>query len=72
MHCKRCRVASGSSSKATRRGKVKMRLSPTVHHKKRKWICPRCGRARMETVHAKGGPDRRGSRGRVRSQDDPT
>ncbi|MHC4502413.1 MAG: hypothetical protein ACYTFI_03830 [Planctomycetota bacterium] len=41
MHCKRC--------------KIKMRLSPTVHHKKRKWICPRCGRARMETVRAKGG-----------------
>lgn len=34
MHCKRC--------------KIKMRLSPAVHHKKRKWICPRCGRARME------------------------
>jgi len=34
MHCKKC--------------KVKMRLSPTAHHKQRKWICPKCGRARME------------------------
>jgi len=47
MHCKRCRV--------------KMRLSPTVHHRKRKWICPKCGRARMQGTKKprdsrKGGP----------------
>jgi uncharacterized Zn finger protein (UPF0148 family) len=34
MHCQRC----GTS----------MRESPMVHHKKRKWICPKCGRARMQ------------------------
>lgn len=45
MHCKRCRI--------------KMRLSQAVHHKKRKWICPRCGRARMEGISGKGGTGRR-------------
>lgn len=45
MHCKRCRV--------------KMRLSPTVHHKKRKWICPNCGRARMEETRKPGRAARR-------------
>ena len=34
MFCKRCGT--------------KMRQSPRSHHKKRKWVCPSCGRARME------------------------
>jgi len=34
VHCKKC----GSA----------MRESPRSHHKKRKWICPKCGRARMQ------------------------
>ena len=50
MYCKRCRV--------------KMRLSPSVHHKKRKWICPRCGRARMEGAGAPGRATRRKERSR--------
>ena len=30
------------------RCKVKMRESPRSHHKRRKWICPQCGRAKLE------------------------
>ena len=42
MRCKRCRTP--------------MRESPAVHHKKRKWVCPKCGRARMQrTGKSKGG-----------------
>jgi transposase-like protein len=42
MRCKRC--------------KTPMRESPAVHHKKRKWVCPKCGRARMQrTGKSKGG-----------------
>jgi hypothetical protein len=41
LYCKRC--------------KVKMKVEKRSFHKKRKWICPRCGRARMEAVK----PDRR-------------
>ena len=44
MHCTRC--------------KVKMRESPRSHHKKRKWICPRCGRAKLENP----GPKKRDQR----------
>ncbi|MHC5057851.1 MAG: hypothetical protein ACYTKD_24550 [Planctomycetota bacterium] len=54
MHCKRCRV--------------KMRLSPTVHHRKRKWICPKCGRARMQGVEKPRGA-RKGRGGRSRADD---
>ena len=34
MHCKTCRV--------------KMREEKRTFHKKRKWICPICGKARMQ------------------------
>lgn len=34
MYCKRC--------------KIKMRERKRSYHKKRKWVCPRCGRARMQ------------------------
>jgi Zn finger protein HypA/HybF involved in hydrogenase expression len=40
MYCKRCRV--------------KMREEKRSFHKKRKWICPKCGRARMQMVASKG------------------
>ena len=36
MHCKTCRV--------------KMREEKRTFHKKRKWICPVCGKARMQTA----------------------
>ena len=45
------------------RCKVKMRVSPAVHHKRRKWICPRCGRAKMESKAARGNRERKGRRG---------
>ena len=35
MRCPRCRRA--------------MREDKRTHHKKRKWICPRCGRVRFQT-----------------------
>jgi transposase-like protein len=35
------------------RCKVGMREERRSFHKKRKWICPRCGRTRMQTVGAK-------------------
>lgn len=41
MHCKRC--------------KVKMREDKRSHHKRRKWICPKCGRARMQSAAEKPG-----------------
>jgi transposase-like protein len=41
MHCKRC--------------KVKMREERRSFHKKRKWICPKCGRARMQGAGSKDG-----------------
>jgi len=31
-----------------------MRESRRSHHKKRKWICPRCGRARMQSAGKAG------------------
>jgi len=34
MYCRRC--------------KVKMREQKRSFHKKRKWICPACGRAKMQ------------------------
>jgi hypothetical protein len=39
MFCKYCRV--------------KMREERRSFHKKRKWICPECGRARMQNVEEK-------------------
>ena len=37
-----------------------MRESKRSHHKKRKWICPQCGGARMQNPK----PDRRTTRGK--------
>jgi len=39
MHCPRC--------------KVKMREEKRSFHKKRKWVCPRCGRAKMQAAKKK-------------------
>jgi len=36
MRCKRCRAAMVEAKRS--------------HHKKRKWVCPRCGRSRMQTA----------------------
>lgn len=44
MNCKRC--------------KVKMREERRSFHKNRKWICPKCGRARMQTAKPKTGKGR--------------
>jgi transposase-like protein len=41
MYCKKC--------------KVKMQEQKRSFHKKRKWICPICGRARMEMTNKPGG-----------------
>ena len=38
MNCNRC----GSPMRETKRS----------HHKKRKWVCPKCGRARMQMPKA--------------------
>ena len=35
MFCSRC--------------KIKMKEQKRSFHKKRKWVCPRCGRAKMQT-----------------------
>ncbi len=43
MNCNRC----GSPMREMKRS----------HHKKRKWVCPKCGRARMQRPKSK--PDRR-------------
>jgi hypothetical protein len=32
-----------------------MREEKRSFHKKRKWICPRCGKARMQSVRGKKG-----------------
>lgn len=40
MHCRKC--------------KVKMREERRSFHKQRKWICPVCGRARMQAAREKG------------------
>ncbi|MCC6157494.1 MAG: hypothetical protein IT350_05525 [Deltaproteobacteria bacterium] len=42
MHCRKCRI--------------KMKEERRVFHGKRKWICPACGRARMQMVEK---PDRK-------------
>ncbi|HOR28763.1 MAG TPA: hypothetical protein PLS90_04350 [Candidatus Sumerlaeota bacterium] len=34
--------------------RVKMKEARRVFHKQRKWICPRCGRARMQTARPRG------------------
>lgn len=39
MICKKC--------------KVKMEEKRRSYHKQRKWVCPRCGRARMERAKEK-------------------
>jgi len=39
VNCKKC--------------KVKMVEQSGTYHKKRKWVCPRCGRARMQQLRAK-------------------
>jgi len=39
MYCRRC--------------KIKMKEQKRTYHKKRKWICPRCGAVRMQTVGSK-------------------
>ncbi len=39
MNCKHC--------------KVKMEEKKRTYHKKRKWICPKCGRARMQIAKSK-------------------
>jgi len=39
MHCDRC--------------KTKMKEKKRSFHKQRKWVCPRCGRVRMQRVSAK-------------------
>ena len=36
------------------RCKVKMREEKRSFHKRRKWICPKCGRAKMQTAKPKG------------------
>ncbi|NLI97346.1 hypothetical protein GX441_01655 [bacterium] len=36
------------------RCKVGMREERRSFHKKRKWICPKCGRTRMQAVGTKG------------------
>lgn len=36
MHCRKCRL--------------KMREEKRSFHKRRKWVCPRCGVARMQSV----------------------
>jgi len=33
--------------------KVKMEEKKRTYHKKRKWICPKCGRARMQIAKSK-------------------
>ena len=43
MYCRRC--------------KIKMKEQRRSFHKKRKWICPRCKRARMETVGKQRGKE---------------
>ena len=40
-----------------------MRESPMVHHKNRKWICPKCGRARMQRTDKTKGKGRERHRG---------
>jgi transposase-like protein len=45
MNCKRC--------------KVKMAETRGTHHKQKKWVCPVCGRARMEAVARKRRPRER-------------
>ncbi len=35
MHCRKCRV--------------KMKEEKRVFHKRRKWVCPKCGAVRMQT-----------------------
>ena len=51
---------SAQDNMICRRCKVNMRVSPAVHHKRRKWICPKCGRARMEAKTTNGRRARRG------------
>jgi hypothetical protein len=36
-----------------RKCKVNMRELKRTYHKKRKWICPACGRARMQALRNK-------------------
>lgn len=45
MYCRRC--------------KIKMEETRGTHHKKKKWRCPTCGRARMEAVSLKHKNQRR-------------
>lgn len=40
MHCPKCRV--------------KMVEQKRVFHKNRKWVCPRCGKVRMQTPRSRG------------------
>ncbi len=35
--------------------KIKMREQKRIFHKKRKWICPRCGKIRMQIQKPDGG-----------------
>ncbi|MGE0430944.1 MAG: hypothetical protein AB7K09_22240 [Planctomycetota bacterium] len=50
MYCRRCH-------------NVKMEEERGTHHKKKKWRCPKCGRARMEAVtHKRRNRDRRGGK----------
>ncbi|MFB0518093.1 MAG: hypothetical protein ACETWC_02295 [Acidobacteriota bacterium] len=45
MYCPRC--------------KVKMKEEKRVYHRQRKWVCPRCGKVRMQAVKSNKTPSAR-------------
>jgi predicted RNA-binding Zn-ribbon protein involved in translation (DUF1610 family) len=49
-----CRVWCGNEDMFCARCKSKMKAQRGTHHKQKKWVCPKCGRVRMERVTSAG------------------